>query len=115
MVVLNQVAHQAMQPGEDKSLLGRWGWTKLKGKRGGVVRIYLVYQLCKSFGPLTVYQQHQCYLAGTNNPHRCPRDAFWEDLVIKVQEVQVDGEQIIIMVDISRMSKAQRSENISAK
>jgi len=62
-----------------------------------------------------MYQQHQFYLAGTNNPHRCLRDAFWEDLVIEVQDAQVDGEQIIIMVDINRMSKAQRPENISAK
>jgi len=24
-----------MQPGKDKTGLGRWGWTKLKGKGGG--------------------------------------------------------------------------------
>jgi len=68
MVVLNQVAHQATCPGEGKSGLGKWGWTQLKGKGGGAVRIYSAYQLCKSFGPLTTYQQHQQYLAGTNNP-----------------------------------------------
>jgi len=101
MVVLNQIAHQAMWPGEDNSGLGRWGWTKLKAKGGSMVRIYTAYQLCKSSSPLTTYQQHQWYLAGTNNPHRCLRDVFWEDLIAEVQEAQVEGEQIIIMADIN--------------
>jgi len=79
------------------------------------VRIYTAYQPCKSHSPLTTYQQHQRYLAGTTNPHRCPRDAFWEDLVMEVQEAQVEGEQIIIMADINKDVKGPKTEKYTCQ
>jgi len=61
-----------------------------------------------------MYQQHQRYLVGTNNPQRCLRDVFWEDLLTKVQEAQAEGEQVIIMADINDDVKGPETKNISA-
>jgi len=43
IVTLNKTAHQAMQSGEDKSRMGRWGWVKLKGKEGGNISVFAAY------------------------------------------------------------------------
>jgi len=32
IIILNQLAHQAQQPGDDKIGLGRWCWARLHGK-----------------------------------------------------------------------------------
>jgi len=33
--------------------------------------------------------------------HKCPWDIFWEDLTIEVAEAQVQGDIVIVMVDVN--------------
>jgi len=61
-----------------------------------------------------MHQQNHRYLANTTNPHRYPRDAFWEDLIMEVQEAQAEGE-IIIMADINKDVKGPETQKTSAK
>jgi len=61
LVILNQLAHCAQKPGDDKAGLGCWCWARFQGKNNKVLRIVSVYRPCKSKGPLTTYQQQLQY------------------------------------------------------
>ncbi len=61
IIILNNLAHQAQRPGDDKIGLGRWCWAWLQGKDNRHLRIISAYRPVKSNGPLTTYQQQVQY------------------------------------------------------
>jgi len=34
--------------------------------------------------------------------HKCPREAFWKDLVEEVIEAQAEGDQVMILMDVNK-------------
>ena len=81
----DKISHFAMGSGSDNAKLGRWTWSRFRGKHGMVLRVVSVYRPCESSGgERTAWSQHKTYL-NDNNDDRNPRDAFMEDLKTEVQ------------------------------
>jgi hypothetical protein len=58
----NKAAHRAVIKGQDKSNLGRWVWTKYKGKRDQTLRIFTAYRPNPPQGQFTIYAQQIAFL-----------------------------------------------------
>ena len=96
-----KISYFSMGAGSDSSGLGRWTWTRYRGKDGIVLRCVSVYQPnSNKEGTLTVYQQHKEYLQSINDD-RDPRAAFMEDLDNSLTEWSITGDQIILSGDIN--------------
>ena len=67
--------------GSDTKGLGRWCWTRYRGKHDVTTRVICAYRPCKPNipGPNTTYSQHQ-RLFDMSQDDRCPRAAILEDL-----------------------------------
>jgi hypothetical protein len=78
---LNKASHRVITKGQDKSGLGRWSWTRYRGKDNYTSRIISAYRPNDSKGPLTVYSQHKLFFQNRDDD-RCPRQAFLEDLCV---------------------------------
>ena len=89
--------------GHDPTGLGRWTWTKFRGKGQVCLRAMVVYVPCVSTGPLTVWSQHMAYFNGLNdtewaaNPN--PRERLFSDLGKSINEWIAAGDQLLIMGD----------------
>jgi hypothetical protein len=59
---LNQAAHCVVEKGSDNSQLGRWCWTKYRGKNNHLLRIYSAYCPSPPVGPGSVFSQHRSTL-----------------------------------------------------
>ena len=84
--------------GNDKRGLGRWAWTRLRGKDRAIT-IISAYRPCKpsTSGVQTVYQQHLRALP----VHQEPRQQFLVDLKECIQEHQAQGDNIILGIDLN--------------
>ena len=99
---VNQAAHRAYGRGYDDTGLGRWAWTRYRGKNGASLRIVSAYRPClNKQGATTVYSQHRRFL-DDNNDDRCPRVAWLEDLQVAVRLWKKDGDQIILAADVNQ-------------
>ena len=97
----DKISHFAMGSGSDIAKLGRWTWSRFRGKHGMVLRVVSVYRPCESSGgERTAWSQHKSYL-NDNNDDRNPRDAFMEDLKAEVQAWIPGGDQIILGGDLN--------------
>ena len=56
---LNKTAHRVISKGQDASKLGRWCWTRYRGKQHHTLRIITAYRPNPPGGPFTVYAQHR--------------------------------------------------------
>jgi len=69
-----------MGTGGDPTGLGRWTWSRIRGKGGMVFRYASVYCPCENrSGKIAVWTQQKTYLQN-NNDDREPRKAFMQDL-----------------------------------
>jgi hypothetical protein len=84
--------------GSDASKLGRWSWTRYKGKANHTLRIISPYRPNPPTGPFSVYAQQNSYFNSIDSP-RCPRAAFIEDLKNELMEFIEEGDNIILMLD----------------
>ena len=48
---INKIAHKVTDSGFDDSGLGRWSWTKYKGKCNSTLRVVALYRCCKPTTP----------------------------------------------------------------
>jgi exonuclease III len=97
----NKIRHYTMGSGIDPSGLGRWTWSRYRGKGGMTLRIASVYCPCvNTTGPLSVYKQHITHLQNTNDD-RNPRKAFLEDLKQEMETWQAEGDQMLICGDLN--------------
>jgi hypothetical protein len=76
---IGPAAHRVVEKGCDTSNLGRWTWTRYRGRNNQTLRIITAYRPNHPNGPFTVYAQHNAYFHAQNKP-RCPRKAFLQDL-----------------------------------
>jgi hypothetical protein len=98
LLSLDKACHRAIEKGFDASLLGRWCWTRLRGKNNYSVRIYSGYCPNPPTGPLSVYAQHRQYLINKKDD-RCSRLAFIQDLCEDIKKAMVQGDKIVLMLD----------------
>jgi len=98
--VFNELLHRALQPGSNELGLGQWSWVRLCGQAGSTLRIVAAYQPCFSSGPLLTYQQQVRYLAKLNSTDS-PKIRFLTDLQKAILEWQVEGNTVILMVDMN--------------
>jgi len=94
----NQSAHQVHCKGVDPSMLGRWCWTKYKGRNNHTLCIISAYWPNPPGGPYTVYAQQQHFFSSCQDP-RCPRKALVEDLCIAIREILTESDHIILLID----------------
>jgi hypothetical protein len=95
---MGPAAHRVVDKGADPSNLGRWTWTRYRGKNNYTLRIISAYRPNPPNGPFTVYAQQNAYFHTTGNP-RCPRKAFLQDLCKEINEYLECGDSIILMLD----------------
>jgi hypothetical protein len=95
---IDKTAHRAFQRGSDKTKLGRWCWTRYKGKNGHTLTVITAYRPNPPGGPFTVYAQHNNYFNSIRDG-RCPRVAFLQDLAGVLQQILSKGDHIILMLD----------------
>jgi hypothetical protein len=76
---VDKAVHRVIEKGIDESLLGRWSWTRFKGKRGHTLRIITAYRPNPPQGPYTVYAQQNAFFHSILRD-TCPRQAFLVDL-----------------------------------
>jgi hypothetical protein len=96
---INHIAHHVFEKGYDNSGLGRWSWTKLRGKNGHVLMIISAYRPNPpSAGVLGVYAQHNKYFSSIER-QVCPREAFITDLCQDISSILESGSHLIVMLD----------------
>ena len=95
---INNAIHRAIESGADLSGLGRWSWTRYRGRGNVTLRVISAYRPCLSHGPLTVYAQHQNYF-DSKDIEGCPRDLFTSHLLEELDTWIASGDQIILMMD----------------
>ena len=96
----NSSAHRVFDSGRDISRLGRWSWTKYRGKHDVVLQVISAYRPCVPTEPgdNTTHSQHQRYL-DAHNDTRTPRQALLDDLGLHIRNSQEQGDQIILLID----------------
>ena len=103
----NQAAHRVDSVGggrgHDPTGLGRWTWTRFRGKGQTCLRVAVVYVPCVSTGPLTVWSQHLAYFNSLSDPawksNPDPRQRLFDDLSASMAEWINDGDQLLVMGD----------------
>lgn len=95
---IGSAAHRVVEKGSDPSKLGRWTWTRYRGKSNQMLRIITAYRPNNPNGPFTVYAQHNTYFHLTGNP-RCPRKAFLQDLSEDINRFLESRDNIVLMLD----------------
>ena len=103
----DKISHFAMGSGSDKAQLGRWTWSRFRGKNGMILRVVSVYRPCaNSGGERTTWSQHKAYF-NDKNDDRDPRVAFMEDLETELQEWIQEGDQVIVGGDLNEEIRGQ--------
>lgn len=108
---IGPAAHRVAEKGADTTNLGRWSWTRYRGKNNQTLRIISAYRPNQPNGPFTVYAQQNAYLNFTGSPH-CLRKAFLHDLCKDINNFLESGDNIIHMLDGN--SNMQQSDLKSA-
>ncbi|MFN9981150.1 MAG: hypothetical protein ACK53Y_14585, partial [bacterium] len=78
--------------------MGRWTWTKYKGRGNQTLKIFSAYRPNPPQGPFTVYAQQNAFFHSINRSI-CPRQAFLIDLATELKESLTAGDHIILMMD----------------
>jgi hypothetical protein len=95
---INKASHWVIGKGQDESKLGRWCWTRYRGKQDHTLRKITAYRPNPPGGPFTVYTQHQHHF-NTINDGRCPRIAFLQDLCTDIETFKEEGDHIVLLID----------------
>ena len=96
---INKGAHRVMEGGKDPSGLGRWAWTRYRGRQGINLRVVVAYRpVLNTTGPLSVWNQQKAFFESADED-RCPRTMFSEDLCKAVKEWMEAGDQIVVGMD----------------
>ena len=95
---LNQTVPRVRQCGSDPTGLGRWAWTRYKG-RGVSLRIFSAYRpVLNRSGAASAWNQQRTALTNRNDD-RDPRTAMLEDLAKDISLAIESGDQIVLGMD----------------
>jgi len=95
---IHKAAHRVIEKGMDVSNLGRWTWTRYKGRGNQTLNIMVAYRPNPPQGPYTVYAQHNAYFHSIQRDI-CPREAFLKDLTKEVTKIKEKGDHLILLLD----------------
>jgi hypothetical protein len=96
---IGKAAHRVIGQGKDPTGLGRWIWTRYRGRNNTTLKIFSAYRpKPPSEGPFTVHAQHRAYF-NSSGEDRCPRRAFLEDICKDISIAQNEGDNTIVMLD----------------
>lgn len=96
---VDEVTHRIIGCGQDTRKLGRWAWTRYRGKQDVTVRIISAYRPVDSRGgPFTTWRQQRTFFL-EQAIQTDPRQMFFEDLIPLLQQWQSEGDQLILMLD----------------
>jgi hypothetical protein len=101
---LNKVAHKVIVKGLDESKLGRWCWTKYRGRNNHTLVIFVAYCPNAPTGPFSVYAQYWSFFTLTQD-NRCPRGSFADDFIKAIQKITNEGAHVKAMLDGSSNMK----------
>lgn len=106
---ITKPAHRVIDTGVDATGLGRWSWTRYRGKNDVTLRVICAYRPCKkptSTGPNTAYSQEQQQFSDIQSQatfNIYPRKAFLHDITKDIQQrKEKDKDQLIIMMDCNQ-------------
>lgn len=97
---LERMVHRKISSGADPTGLGRWCWTRYRGRHDVTLRVITAYRTCvtSKTGPRTAHSQQQRYLHA-NDDDRTPRQAMLADLCTALKQYKDSGDQLIVMMD----------------
>jgi hypothetical protein len=100
--IINKGAYRVMETGKDLRGLGRWAWTRYRGRNGVSPRVVTVYQPVRNrTGVLSVWNQQKSYFE-TIQEDRCPREMFVHNLAAETKTWLEAGDQLVIGGDINK-------------
>ena len=96
---INKGAHRVMEQGRDPRGLGRWAWTRYRGRNGVNLRFVAAYRpVLNKAGIISVWSQQRGYFDSIDDD-RCPREIFTADLCKEIVKWLETGDQLIIGLD----------------
>ncbi len=95
---LDKASHRVIDKGADTTKLGRWSWTRYRGRNNQTLRVIVGYRPNPPGGPFTVYAQHRTFF-NSKGSDICPRLAFLQDLCSAINEFKETGDNIILLLD----------------
>ncbi len=95
---LDKASHRVIDKGADTTKLGRWSWTRYRGRNNQTLRVIVGYHPNPPGGPFIVYAQHRTFF-NSKGSDICPRLAFLQDLCAAINEFKETGDNIILLLD----------------
>ena len=93
---MNKASHRVMEVGRDLRGLGRWTWTRFRGKNEKSLRVIAAYRPnLNETGPNSVWGQQRDYFI-RHNRDEDPRVLFTSDLVAEINMWKEQGDQIVV-------------------
>ena len=94
--------------------LGRWSILHFQGKNNKKLSIICAYLVCSKpiskCGPQTAAFQQWSLLHQQNEDHEHPRERFYTDLSVKVQQLKEQNHEILLMLDANESTSSQHSK-----
>ena len=98
---INRGAHRVMEHGFDSTLMGRWCWTRYRGRGGRTLRVISAYRCVDNqMGPLSAWSQQRRIL-DLHHIEKDPREAFVDDLVTALSQWMEQGDMIVLGIDLN--------------
>jgi hypothetical protein len=110
-ISIDAASHRVTESGIDPSGLGRWCWTRYRGKAGKTLRVVTIYRPANNAvaAPSTVAAQHRRYYDGIHQSGE-PRSIILAELGACIRTWQQQGDQLVIMGDFN---ESTNSDNIT--
>ena len=110
--------HRTQSTGHDTSGLGRWAWTRYRGRQGIHLRVVTAYRpVLNTSGAMSVWNQQKSHFEAQDDD-RCPRAIFISDILVEIRKWKEEGDQIVIGMDANedvrtgKLSEAFREEGL---
>ena len=101
VISTNSYAHRVMEKGKDSSGLGRWSYTKYRGKDGMnlvVISVYRPVVNTSGESPNSTWNQHKRHFSGIGLDIN-PREKLLQDLGQQMRNWYREGSQLIVFMD----------------
>ncbi len=97
MISTNKAVHRIIASGKDTANIGRWCWTRFRGRNNVTLRVFSAYCPNSPTGPISVKaQQRRCF--NGHNETRCPTVLFFKHLKEAIRDAQPEGHNILVML-----------------
>jgi len=98
LISRDQARPRIIKIDKDPIALGRWVWSRYRGRNNTTVRAISVYMYRSNLGPTTVFSHQRSYYDKLGIEEH-PRTIIINDLCSYIKEWQEMGDLIILMID----------------